>query len=141
VVEGPLVDSHIAAGKRFITLLDEAKLAPSAAFWLHEPEWGKWRLVVVYPETALKGSRQTYLKLHPIFQGHVEDLQPLKFDDITALSPDDPRAKAVSSLVRVEGMGGVRLTSNMVNGVFIDDAYVYRSATRRNGNDAAQAVA
>lgn len=47
---------------------------------------------------------------------------------IRLVLPDDPTIATLSKAARVEGLGGVRFSQTMIDGIYVDDAYIYRAA-------------
>ena len=90
------------------------------AFWLYQPDAERWRLVIVTPE-AEKGSKDLYLKA---IRADAEiDLAKVDFQP-----PSSSVFKALGGLIRVDGVNTVRMRRNAFNGVYIEDALVYRLA-------------
>jgi hypothetical protein len=45
-----LVASDFAIGDKVVQALDEAKLPPTVALWVHLPEYGDWRFALASPD-------------------------------------------------------------------------------------------
>ena len=127
MAKGALVDSLVKAGKTLVERLDDAGLNPSAALWLYRSETDNWTLVFATDEAQEHGVRAAYAQIQPVFREYESDLQPLKFDDITAVSPDEAIILTIGKIIHAgPELSTIRLTNNYVNNFLIDDALVYR---------------
>ncbi|MEE9129039.1 MAG: hypothetical protein V3T84_03405 [Phycisphaerales bacterium] len=127
MAKGALVDSLVKAGRTLVERFDEAGLGPSAALWLYRSETDNWVLVLATDEAQEHGVRAAYAQIQPVFREYESDLQPLKFDDITAVSPDEAIILAIGKILHAgPELSAIRLTNNYVNSFLIDDALVYR---------------
>lgn len=118
MAEAALVDADLRKGRDFVMLMDRIGVPVRAAFWFYYPDNDRWRLVIVSDE-ATAGSRELYLRA--IQAGTPIDVATVEFQP-----PTSPLYRAMSRLVRVDGLGEVRLSRNMINGIYIEDALVYR---------------
>jgi hypothetical protein len=121
-----LVSDDISAGHAVVEALDLAGFSVVAAFWLYDSDRDIWKLWIGTPRAG-KDLQLAYMKVREILaaknNGAVLDLARIKL-----VQPDDPTIRAVGSLIRVKGISDVRLKSNLVNGIYIEDALVYRTA-------------
>ncbi|MFH0810999.1 MAG: hypothetical protein V2A77_11130 [Pseudomonadota bacterium] len=117
-----LVEKDIEAGRKAVETLDKA-FEVTAALWLYSPDSEDWSLVIASPEVADKGPQETYRKIREVLTE--PDLAALE-RDITVRKPDDDLIGLFKVALHLEGIGGVRFTRNIINGVLIEDAYVYR---------------
>ncbi|MGE0046434.1 MAG: hypothetical protein AB7J28_06540 [Hyphomonadaceae bacterium] len=118
MAEAALVDADLRKGRDFVMLMDRIGVSVRAAFWFFYPDNDRWRLVVVSDE-ATAGSRNLYLRA-------IQAGSPLDVASVEFQPPSSPLYKALGRLVRLQGLGEVRLTRNMINGIYIEDAIVYR---------------
>ena len=126
MVASALVDRKIERGRRLIKKLDDSRFPVTAAFWYYFPEAEQWRLVVASPTVDSQGRRAAYAEIHKIQRRGVR-LPPLSVSEITAVSPRDPLVKLLSSAIRTRpGIAGIAFSGNVINGVYIEDAYIYR---------------
>jgi len=120
VAQDTLVESELSAGRDLVRALDKASFQVVGALWFHHSDVDRWKLLIVTPR-AKGGTRDLYaeaIRLKPTI-----DLSRVEFVD-----PDSALIRALKGVVRLEGLGGVRLSQNMLNGVYVDDAYIYRMA-------------
>jgi hypothetical protein len=124
MAEDTLVNQEIERGASLVKALDEAAFPVLAALWLFDPELERWRLVLATPEA--KALQQAYIKILQIAKNAKIDSPDLA--RIELVLPTDPTVATLSRAVRTEGISGIRFTGNMVNGIYVDDAYIYRAA-------------
>lgn len=121
-----LVSEDIAAGHTVVEALDLAGFSVAAAFWLYDSERDTWKLWIGTPHAG-KDLQRAYMKVSEILSAN-SDRAVLDLPRIKLVRPDDPTIRAISSVIRVKGPSGVRVRSNVANGIYIDDALVYRTA-------------
>jgi hypothetical protein len=121
-----LVTEDVAAGHNLIEALDAAGFPVKAAFWLYDSDTDKWTLWVGTPRAA-KDLQRAYMRVGEILSA-VPDRKVLELPQIRLVSPDDPTVRAMGSLVSVKGISDVRLRSNVADGIYIEDALIYRTA-------------
>ena len=68
------------------------------------------------------------MKVREILAASSDDRAVLDLPRIRLVRPDDPTIQAVGSVIRVKGLSDVRLKSNVANGIYIEDALIYRTA-------------
>jgi hypothetical protein len=113
-----LVDQDIEAGRQFVRLLDMIGIKAHAAFWLYRSDTERWRLVIVCDE-AEKGSRDLYLRT--IKAGSTMELGMVEFQ------PTSSRFyKHLIQEVHIEGSVEKRIHNCAFNGIYIEDALIYR---------------
>ena len=122
----------IPAAKRLIEELDKTEFEVVMASWLYNREDDEWKLVIASPfidkNGALAGYKFVRETLDQIPQDPEESLRPLTTLDIVLRGSKDRFTKEFRKRVEVgrdEYPKMVRL--NPIEGVPIDDAYVYRS--------------
>ena len=120
-----LTPEMIAAGEGFVRAIDNTGTPVSAALWLLPPNESDWKLVISSPEIATKGPHAFYQKVDQILRKMGPT--PLSTSVISAFPPAHP----LLSLLRVAlktspGITNIRFTQNVINGVLIPDAYIYR---------------
>lgn len=133
MVAKTLVDSDIRAGRRLIEKLD-AHMDVRAALWLYLPEAERWRLVVATPKVDAEGPRATYAAVQEVIDAiqkeSAEESSEQKLPalwDITVVSPSDKTIQLLASAVKTgDQLQAIRFTGNAINGVFIEDALIYR---------------
>lgn len=123
-----LVDKDIEAGLELVRLLDERGFPVTGAAWIYFSDIEEWKLVIRTPRAAtdLTNAFLDVAKAmdaaKPGFRGEF-DLARVKL-----VSPADRMLAALGSAVRAEGLNKIRFSNNVINGIFIDDALIYRLA-------------
>jgi hypothetical protein len=127
-----LTPELIREGAILVEHLDEIGESPAAAFWLYTAERGSWKLVLAYPRDDEVDPRKLYRPfqkaLRETLRSEVTHLVPLN------VSLTRTNSALVKGLVREvktpPGPEGFRLGRGVVNGVYVDDAHVYRVKRR-----------
>ena len=91
-------------GWKLIVLLDETGFRISVAFWaFDENESGRWRLFIASPFVDKHGPLKAYRHIQAILNKHTDTIH-LSLEDISAISPKDPRILAwpasISGIIR-----------------------------------------
>lgn len=111
-------------GKELWEALRNNKRFPTqGALWLLEPENG-WRLLIATRRVDEVGRRKAYEELAEVTRGAVPGVgQPLK---IELTSPNAPLYQALMSVFgKTVSVEGSRLGNTQVQGLYIEDAYLY----------------
>jgi hypothetical protein len=125
LVKEALLSEMIFAGADLIKRLDEADFSVAAALWLYLPESGVWRLVIASPEVGLSGPKKVYKKIQSIAARIPLDGARVSLNDITVIEAKDPLISSLKAGLET-GATGKRLIKTAMNGLFIEDAYIYR---------------
>jgi hypothetical protein len=111
-------------GEAFLRALDAAGVPVTAAYWLYAEETG-WRLVLASPEVEQFGPKHFYMRVLGVLRSLPESV--LSSGIITAVPSYEPSAVALRKAVPSgQGIVRVRVTGNVLNGLYIPDALVYR---------------
>ena len=127
LVKEALLSEMILAGADLIRHLDKAKFSVSAALWLYLPESGMWRLVIASPEVGVIGPKKAYKKIQSVAARIPLDVPRVSLNDITVIEAKDALIASLQTALNPgNGVSGLRLTRTVLNGLFIEDAYIYR---------------
>lgn len=126
-----LVGSDIDAGLALVRALDSVNFGVKAALWLYNGETENWRFVI-----GVEGDRKAlsgqYLKaaiaIAEWTKAHPAHAQLLDLAKVKFVLMSDPLITGLARLVQTPALGSMRLTSNVVNGVYVEDALVHRIA-------------
>ena len=124
MAEDDLVREDLDRGASLVRALDAEDFGVLAAVWIHYPDNETWRLVLATPRA--KDPQRAYTEIRRIIdkaQINAPDLARIRL-----VLPDDRTIATLSKVARVEGLSGVRFSRNMINGIYVDDAYIYRAA-------------
>jgi len=123
LVARELSQALIQAGETLLGGLDQAKVDIAAAFWLLSEEERGWQLVIASPEVERIGARAFYGKIADL----VASSQPLTLSYVSARKPNDQIVDLLRRVVKTgSGISGIRFTGNVIGGIPIPDAYIYR---------------
>jgi hypothetical protein len=122
-----LVESDVEMGRELLRILDETKFPVTAAAWIFFPDIEEWRLVIRTPK-AERNLQQALLELAVSLDQRGDLRKRLDLSRVKLVPPEDKMLAAMGSVVRVEGTSNIRFSRNVINGVLIDDALIYRLA-------------
>jgi hypothetical protein len=124
----PLVEKDIEAGLELVRLLDERGFPVTGAVWIYFPDIEEWKLVIRTPKAATDLTN-AFLELAKAMDSAKPGFRS-QFDlaRVKLVPPADRMLAAMGSAVRAEGLNQIRFSSNVINGIFIDDALIYRLA-------------
>lgn len=127
LVKEALVSEMVLAGADLIAHLDKAGFSVFAALWLYVPESETWRLVMASPEVRLDGPKKAYKKIQSVLARMPVDKPRIELNEITVLDSKDSFISSLKAGIQtVKGISGIRLIKTAINGLFIEDAYIYR---------------
>jgi len=115
-----------AAGRHLVEALDGAHFPVTAALWLYNPEANDWRLLIVSPGVSGNNLSQAFTQLHQIAKGLPEF--PLLLSAVSLIEPDDPLIVQLRKARKTgpKDIAGIRFSRNVIDGTYIEDAYIYR---------------
>jgi hypothetical protein len=120
-----LVDIDITAGERVLQVLDQAGFKVSVALWLYSSEFEAWRLYIASPLVDTEGPRQAYVRVLSALRASDPDLSSAV--TIALVSPKDPLIRGLRRIFgTTRSVHGMRLGGNVIDGMFVEQAYVYR---------------
>ena len=126
MAKAALVENDKEAGEVLLKRLDEMKFDVKAALWFYMPDSEEWRLIFASPAVDKEGPREAYEKV----QSQVHELDQhydLSLQNISLVSPSDNLIKLLKTALKTgPGIFSIRFTRNVINNVFIEDAYIYR---------------
>ncbi len=121
-----LVTSNIEAGQKIVEKLDEGDFKPTAAFWFYVSDLKEWQLMLASNFVDQKGPLASYKYVQEKLMEIFPDIS-VSIINIVLLSPQNELIKLFQTVIRTENkVGGIRFARNIINGVFIEDAYIYR---------------
>jgi len=121
-----LINIDIEEGKKVLESLDDSNLKISSAFWFFIEDLEEWRLFFASPEFDVVGPKKLYAKVQKILQSHRNEIN-LPLEAISLISPKDQLIGMLRMAITTgPGISGIRFSGNVINGVLIKDAYLYR---------------
>lgn len=127
MAEAILVNSDVEAGRELVQILDQSGFPVTAAAWIYFPDVQEWRLVIRTPKAA-KNLQESYLELARSMDAKGDLRNRLDLARVKLVPPTDRMLEAIGKAIRIDGLGTVRFSSNVIDGIFIDDALIYRLA-------------
>ncbi len=129
MVEATLTPELIQEGAELLNALDAAGLSPDAAFWFYFSDINAWKLVLAEVKVGPQGPREVYKQIQRTLGALSDKIKTLSLDDVAVAKPDAPVVSVLKRAVRTgPGIGGIRFSQNVIDGVLIEDAYIYRLA-------------
>lgn len=122
-----LVNEDVQMGRDLIKILDEAGFAVTGAAWIYAPDIEEWRLRIRTPR-AKTDLLEALLELAHAADAKGDLRARLDLSRVKLVPPDDKMLAAIGSMVRVDGLSNVKFNRNVINGILIDDALIYRLA-------------
>ena len=127
LVKEALLSEMILAGAELIGRLEKVKFSVSAALWRYLPESGTWRLVIASPEVGISGPKKAYKKIQSVSAQIPLEAPRVSLNDITVIDAKDTFISSLKTGIQTDkGGSGIRLIKTAINGLFIEDAYIYR---------------
>ena len=114
-------------GRELLQILDEAGVSVTGAAWIYFPDIEEWRLVIRTPEAA-KSLLDAYLKIASAMDANGDLRSRLDLSRVKIVPPSDRMLEAMGRQVHTLGPDTVRFSRGVVDGIYIDDAVIYRLA-------------
>ncbi len=130
LVKDALSNEMISAGAELVSKLDEADFIVNAAFWFYLSEVNAWRLIIGSPEVRTHGPKKAYKSVQAVLSKMSDPIYKIALKDIGLLDSKDPLVRLLKSAIGTSatGISGIRFTHNVIDGVLIEDAHIYRNA-------------
>lgn len=127
MVATQLTPELIEEGATLVKRLDERGVSPDAALWFYFPDIGAWKLLLAEVKVAAAGPRDVYKTIQKSLQSLRNEVTHFSLEDVAVATPDALLIRLLrQALATGPGISGIRFTRNVVNGVPIEDAYIYR---------------
>jgi hypothetical protein len=126
VVKESLSQQMIESGAKLTRQLDAEGMAVTASLWFYDTDANDWRFLIATADIRSEGVREIYKKVQSVVTAMPSD-SSIALKDITVLDSDDPLISILRIGVRTgTGISCIRFSRNMINGTYIEDAYIYR---------------
>lgn len=121
-----LSEEMISAGEEITKYLDKAQIEVSASLWFYVTDLNTWRLIIASPEVRIYGPKNLYKKIQSVISKLPDD-KKIALKDIAVVDNNDPLITLLRTAIKTgKVISGIRFSRNTINGVFIEDAYIYR---------------
>ncbi len=127
MAERSLVKEDIDAGADLIRLLDDEGFAIRAAAWLHSEDDEAWHLLIG-SDLATHGLQDAYYRLSLALSTRPKISSRIETSRIRFVPPSDVRLGVLGRALKPGSRKPVRISNSAFEGVYIDDAVVYRAA-------------
>jgi len=129
MVGAALTPQLIEEGAELLQALDASGLTPDAAFWFYSSDINAWKLVLAEMRVGPDGPREVYKQVQRTLDALSDTIKSFSLADVVVAKPDAAVVSVLKRALRVErNAGGVRFSQNVIDGVLIEDAYIYRLA-------------
>jgi len=120
-----LSDEMIDFGTLFIALLDNNKLCIKAALWFYYSENKLWRFIIAMPGFDSEGPKHAYKKVLKVLNNMSDP--KISLQNIQILDTSSKLILLLKMALKTDdSISGIRFTRNSINGILIEDAYIYR---------------
>jgi hypothetical protein len=122
-----LVNEDISEGKKLIQHLDNTAFKANSALWFYATDLNEWRLVLASEYLETHGLKEAY----SFVQKELEKLglANIALNNIAIIGANDELIELLKrGGLAVGGISEIRFTRNVINGVMIEDALIYRLA-------------
>ncbi len=127
VVKELLTEAMIRAGAELTKKLDELQWPVLASLWLYLSEGNQWKLVLASPLVASDGPKKSYETIQAALAETPAAAGAVALSDIGVTDSNDQLIQLLHVAIKTgPTVGGIRFTRNVINGHFIEDAYIYR---------------
>ncbi len=122
-----MVDSDIRNGRELVRILDRKDFPLYGALWFYFSESDEWRLLLATSLVDEVGPRETYTRVRKVLSQKIKPSQRIPLKRISVLSPGDELIQLLGTVIKTgRTISGTRFRHNTINGILIEDAYVYR---------------
>lgn len=120
-------EPKINEGRDLLIRLDRQGLKPEVALWFYIPESNIWRFIISSSSFDNKASQIYYSDFVNKYKD-VEQVKSVGLENITLLPSNNDLIALMKNVIRTgpNDIGNNRFTSNVINGVLIEDAVIYR---------------
>lgn len=128
LVTESLSESMINAGAKLIERLDDKKSQVRSAFWLYISDEEIWKLMIASPLVDSEGPRNFYKRIMDANDLAEKDEAIVSLNDIGVTNTSNQTVQLLKIAIGTgDGIYGIRLSRNTINGFFVEDCYIYRS--------------
>jgi hypothetical protein len=130
MVNETLTNEMITAGAELTNRMDNFGMEVRASLWVYISDGNGWHLMIATPQVNSQGPKKVYRRIQSIIAKMANDGYKIGVSDVMVVGPDYYLVRLLRNAVGtgVRDVSGIRFSRNTINGVFIEDAYIYRSA-------------
>jgi hypothetical protein len=127
MAEAALVEADIEAGRELVRALDDAGFPVTGAAWIHYSDVDEWRLVIRTPKAA-QNLLEALRDVRQVMDARGDLRDRLDLARVKLVPPSDRLLQVMERMVHVSGVSTIRFSRNVVEGMYIGDAVIYRLA-------------
>lgn len=134
MAEKALVDSQLADSQDLLRSLDETVLKPALAAWYYYDDIDDWRFILCGKEIDLFLPGKEALAYKTVGEQLTKLNSGLSVSDIKFLVTKAPLISALGFIIGTgpEDISNIHLSNTTLNGIFLKEAVILRSALRRD---------
>ncbi|MGO3745461.1 MAG: hypothetical protein ACTJG9_08760 [Alcaligenes aquatilis] len=117
-------EALVNAGRSLVIGLEGKGVPVRGAMWVHSKETDGWRLWMVGKKGVDK--REFYAAVASQIHTAEKEYPGFSISDVELKAESDPVIQALARFCRVEGLGVISMSRNMVNGVYTPDGIMLR---------------
>jgi hypothetical protein len=127
MAEATLVEADIEASRALVEFLEAHGFPLKAALWVYQGDAERWRFILCPRE-----NRQDLSTFYKEFAKAINTAGApralLRLDRVDIIKDTSPLVDRLGKVLRVDNGHSVRLTNNVTNGVFLEDALILKLA-------------
>lgn len=133
MAQKPLVDGSFEASVQLLRELDKGELKPELAAWFYYDDVEDWRLLLCGKKINEYLPGKEALAYKVIAESLGKTNEALTVSDVKFVKTDAPLIVALSFLIGTgpDDASKISMSNNTINGIFIKDMVVLRSAVKR----------
>jgi hypothetical protein len=115
----------VSSGQELVRLLDDTKIKPSAAMWIHYADTDTWKLWIV-PSGQEIDKREFYRSVAEVISNNRDLLHGIDVSSVELVSASHPAMKGMKNFLHMPGIGSAHLSGNTWNGFFLPEGIAIR---------------
>lgn len=126
-----LVAEKITAAQTLLEGIEEQGIDFSVALWLYRSATEDWKLYIGVNDFGQVGPQPYYEGIQKVFSGLPDTLKnQIELSDIFIVNSNYSELVPIKMMFHTgpKDIGGIRASGNYVNGMLIEDAYIYRAS-------------
>jgi hypothetical protein len=127
MAEAALVETDIEASRALVAFLETHGFPLKAALWVYQSDAERWRFMVC-PGERRQDPSSFYRDFAKAINAAGSPRTLLGLDRVDIIQESSPFVDRLGKVYRVDSGGSLRLTNNVVNGVFLEDALILKLA-------------
>ena len=127
MAEATLVEADVEASRALVDFLEAHGFPLKAALWVYQSDAERWRFMLC-PREQRQDISTFYRGFAKAINAAGSPRTLLGLDRVDIIQDTSPLVDRLGKVLRVDNGGSVRLTNNVINGVFLEDALILKMA-------------